>query len=364
MRIEYRYKYNYNLINYCMRYSETKEERDIQMNIEELDKKCEELNSYIDKRQYESLLCISKLERRCNVLKKVKLALIVFLIIDVLIDIYIIMYNAPHSTGNSLECILFFLILAGVLGVLFFYLARSLIHKINSKISDIKYQLAWLIERLEKEYVDTIFYPYTALAFFDGEYRKDMLKKELEASGLQFPEHFKLYGGMKGIVDGIPFLESYIEMYDTKRNGDTKNEYKGTVFQFVNPKPCLSNVYIGNFGDSITTSEYIPNINIDHPYFREHFFVKSNDAMSAFKILTPKYMEHIIPYIRADGMITEIVYGMEYILILVKHRRVVGDCSPTYPFSVQQCHDSALELSNNKAYFIKEIYNLIIESMR
>ena len=122
-------------------------------------------------------------------------------------------------------------------------------------------------------------------------------------------------------------------------------------------------MYVQHFLNNFSIEKTVPNIKVDNTAFNDSVLVKGNDKVSAFRVLTPKYMERILPMISSMEVPT-LVYGMEHILVFVKDKKIDCVFEPQVPFDVQQCDSCASQLFREKSFFIKKIYTDIVESMR
>ena len=148
-----------------------------------------------------------------------------------------------------------------------------------------------------------------------------------------------------------------------KLNGTTETAFEGTVLQLPNPKPCMEPVYVQYVLHYFFIEKTVPDIKVDNTRFNASVVVRSNDKVSVFRVLIPKYMEQILPMIDAVE-IPALVYGKEHVLVFVRNERINRTFEPQFPFDVPQCDSSADKLYKEKREFIKQIYTDIVESMR
>lgn len=256
------------------------------------------------------------------------------------------------------------LCLLGV-GVITFFIAKKISENLLEKEMYIKGGFEWYQKLItEKKYLEQVYYKLVGLSFTDGSYEEIMIQDVLIAAKLMLPESVEYTGGVKGAFDKISFSENNVKMCRTKLDGTSKVIFDGTIIQFKNPKPCYKPVYVRNILNSIGTEDYIEGITVDNIDFRNDIFVNSMDKMSAFKVLTPKYMEKLYPYMKNGGIISQIVYGRDNILVFVPERFVNYQYTPTHPFTLEQCEENIKETNEKLKNLVSEIYEIVVENMR
>lgn len=305
----------------------------MERNYDELNKVCETLNAEEQKEYERSCIRIASLQKGRTICKWIKII------------------SIP-------------LCLLGI-GVITFFIAKKISEKLLEKEMYIKGGFEWYQKLItEKKYLEQVYYKLVGLSFTDGVYEQTLIQDELIAAKLMLPESVEYSGGVKGVFDNISFSENHVKMCRTKLDGTSKVIFDGTVIQFKNPKPCLQPVYVSKMLESLLTRDYIDRIMVDNIDFRNDISVESKDKMSAFKILTPQYMEHLYPCIKKYGMISQIVYGKENILVFVPGRHVKYQYTPSHPFTVEQCEENIKETNDKLKSLVCDIYKVVVESMR
>lgn len=299
---------------------------------EELYKVCETLNAE-EQEEYEKIcLRIEALEKRCKVCKWIKIV------------------SIP-------------LCLLGI-GIISFWVANKISENAMLEINSLNGSVRWNYEYYGKQYVEKVYHKLVGLSVTDGSYDKKMITKELSEAKLMLPQFVEYKGGLSGVFDNITFVENHVVMSKLKMNKTEKILFDGTIIQFENPKPCYKPVYVRNILNSIGTEDYIEGITVDNIDFRNDIFVNSMDKMSAFKVLTPKYMEKLYPYMKNRGIISQIVYGRDNILVFVPERFVNYQYTPTHPFTLEQCEENIKETNEKLKNLVSEIYEIVVENMR
>lgn len=325
--------------------------------INELKAICEELNDEI----YEAALkrddTLIKLEKICIIFQKIKTLCKILIVIGAVIVVFGLILSEGIEIPKYLDdfCGVAFLISISAVGIN--YLCNKLIGKIIEKVDTAEQNYNCIEETAKERYIIEVFKPYVALRFH-GNYRKGYLPirgeeyKDLEGVIMS-------YEGSFGVCNGINFQEDRIVMY-----GEGDRSFSGTVFRFDNPKRCNDIVYVQNKKSHVLPKHDIPVIQMDYKQFRDEVLVKSNDKTSAFKILTPRYMEQVLPYMAQKVEIPAIIYGKESVIVFVENRYVERYYTPVYPLDLEQCEESVRQARIDQEAFIKDIYEKVVESMR
>lgn len=304
----------------------------MERNYDELHAVCESLNAE-EQEAYEKIcLRIEVLEKRRNVCRWIKII--------------------------SIPLCIFFI------GIISYWIAKKISENAIQEINSLNSSVRWNYEYYGKQYVEKVYHKLVGLSVTDGSYDKKMIKKELSEAKLMLPQLVEYKGGLSGVFDNITFVENHVVMSKLKMNKTEKIIFDGTIIQFENPKPCYKPVYVRNILNSIGTEDYVEGITVDNIDFRNDIFVNSMDKMSAFKVLTPKYMEKLYPYIKNRGIISQIVYGSDKILVFVPERFVNYQYTPTHPFTLEQCEENIKETNEKLKNLVSEIYEIVVENMR
>lgn len=305
----------------------------MQDEVVQFQKKCDELNE-----RFEALR--QKHEKKIHTLKTVCIVCIVLIVLGV-----------P-------------LVALGGLGILLIIISRFVYKKTKEKIEHLGWQYNLAINQLQYEYKEDVYLPIAEQGFLYGDYSEKNLEVPFKTSGLCQPERIQFYGGMSGVHNGISFKETMIQLYKNKRDGTRIDYYEGSILQFDNPIPCAAPVYVESMCSAFTTSGGIQRIkNIDNPQFSENASVYGDDALSVFRILTPVYMEKLLPYIESR-LIDTIIFGQEHIMVFVKRKGIHYDFYGYPPFTVEQCAEEISNKNGQLKQLIEEIYNIVVESMR
>lgn len=330
--------------------------------VSKLNEICDRFNEELQAQQIFWQKKIDKLEKWRIVVTKIKIGSLLVSILETLVIAYFLFMFPAENISKTIDDFVGGIFILWIITLLVIFVSKKVIEKIFQEESEIRTYLMVKEERMKEEYVEKIYYPYVAKKF-QGEYDKKQLELELKESGLSLYDHVEYDGGLCGICEGIPFKENYVCIIYKQLNGDTEISFAGTIIQFPNPKPCTEPVYVQHFLNNFFIEKTVPNIKVDNTAFNDSVLVKGNDKVSAFRVLTPKYMERILPMISSMEIPT-LIYGREHILVFVKDKKIDRVFEPQFPFDVQQCDSCASQLSREKSFFIKKIYTDIVESMR
>lgn len=334
----------------------------MQSSITKLNEICTGFNKELWEKQNFAQTKIDKLEKWRTIFTKIKRVLLPLLVFEGAV-IASFLFTFTHETiANMLDDILGMIFILWIITLLVLIASKKVIEKIFQEENDIQTSILLREAHMKEEYVEKIYYPYVATKF-QGEYDKQQLESELNESGLSLYDSVEYLGGLSGMCEGIPFKENYISILCKKLDGTTETAFEGTVLQLPNPKPCMEPVYVQHVLHYFFTEKTVPDIKVDNTRFNASVVVRSNDKVSAFRVLTPKYMEQILSMIDAVK-IPALVYGKEHVLVFVRNERINRTFEPQFPFDVPQCDSSADKLYKEKREFIKQIYTDIVESMR